>query len=270
MSDQNRLALGYLYQFQKQIEGFSEPLNLLGISNFFAIKIFENDQYILLSNNWDWLSYHLLNIHDHGAFFRNAYEKTPIDEIKLFLWPSQPTDSVLQALHEHDIWNGVSFVIRHECYVEHFCFSGNRKNTDPNNLYLNDQDLLKRFISYFKANTLDIIKNYDPNYRACFKEKVFTPFIEHTDCSAKEFSKLMKQTPKFLKSQKGLVILSNRQFQILQFLAKGKTYKEISELLGLAIGTIESYVKNIKKKTGYSTRSEIVSAFLHVNPEKTL
>lgn len=54
-------------------------------------------------------------------------------------------------------------------------------------------------------------------------------------------------------------ILSNREMEVFQFLAKGFTNKEIAEHMFLSVKTIESHRSKIYAKLGLKTRSDLVS-----------
>lgn len=54
-------------------------------------------------------------------------------------------------------------------------------------------------------------------------------------------------------------LLSNRELEILQLLAKGFTNKEISERIYLSVKTVEAHRSKIYRKLGFETRSELVS-----------
>lgn len=59
--------------------------------------------------------------------------------------------------------------------------------------------------------------------------------------------------------------LSRREVDIIQTIARGKSYKETAELLFLATGTIISHMKNIKAKLNLNKESEITAWTIHNN-----
>ena len=54
-------------------------------------------------------------------------------------------------------------------------------------------------------------------------------------------------------------LLTPREREIISFLAKGLSSKEISSILNLSVHTIQKHRKNILQKTGFSNTSELVS-----------
>jgi DNA-binding NarL/FixJ family response regulator len=56
--------------------------------------------------------------------------------------------------------------------------------------------------------------------------------------------------------------LSSREREVLDMLAKGFLYKEISDQLGLGLGTIKTYVRRIYEKLHVQSRTEAVVKYL--------
>ena len=50
-----------------------------------------------------------------------------------------------------------------------------------------------------------------------------------------------------------------RELQILKYLAQGMRYREIGTCLNLSDETVQNYISRIRKKTGWSSRTEMVS-----------
>ena len=50
-----------------------------------------------------------------------------------------------------------------------------------------------------------------------------------------------------------------RELQILKYLAQGMRYREIASNLDLSDETVQNYISRIRKKTGWSSRTEMVS-----------
>ena len=52
--------------------------------------------------------------------------------------------------------------------------------------------------------------------------------------------------------------LSDDKIEVLQFIAKGKSNKEIASLLFIAEGTVKTHVLSIHEKVGVRGRTEVV------------
>ena len=59
------------------------------------------------------------------------------------------------------------------------------------------------------------------------------------------------------------VLLSKREEEILDLLAKGHRYKEISDALGISFDTVRSHLRNIYEKLHVSSRTEAVVKYLN-------
>lgn len=62
--------------------------------------------------------------------------------------------------------------------------------------------------------------------------------------------------------------LSSREQEVLDMLAKGYLYKEISDQLDLGLGTIKTYVRRIYEKLHVQSRTEAVVKYLGQDPSK--
>ena len=52
--------------------------------------------------------------------------------------------------------------------------------------------------------------------------------------------------------------LSNREYQVMQLIASGKTVGEIAEILSLSVKTVSTYLARILEKTGLNSNAEIM------------
>lgn len=64
------------------------------------------------------------------------------------------------------------------------------------------------------------------------------------------------------------MLLSEREWECLSRLSQGKTYKEVASALLLSPRTIETYVNNIKEKSGIFCKSKLIQCFLENNSSK--
>jgi DNA-binding NarL/FixJ family response regulator len=57
--------------------------------------------------------------------------------------------------------------------------------------------------------------------------------------------------------------LSNREREVLEYLARGSSYKEIAGALTVSIDTVRAHIKGIYGKLHVHSRGEAVARFLH-------
>jgi DNA-binding CsgD family transcriptional regulator len=56
--------------------------------------------------------------------------------------------------------------------------------------------------------------------------------------------------------------MAPRELQIVHRIRQNKASKEMADLMGLSIKTIESYRENIRKKLGIKNRKKILNKFI--------
>lgn len=67
-----------------------------------------------------------------------------------------------------------------------------------------------------------------------------------------------------LEEKRGLLDLTPREAQILAWVARGKTNREVAELLWIAPTTVRKHLENVYAKLGVTTRTAAVARFLGV------
>ncbi len=260
MNYNNKFAFEYSANFISEFNKIIEPLQYLKIPVFSYLKIINDNRYLMLCNHSKWLQYHFKNIHNQGRFFANESNMALKYKTHYLTWPSIPTDHVLTALHNYDIWNGISFFKKSESSLERFCFATNINDFSLSSLYLNHIDLLKRFLRYFGDKSKIMLKNYDYDYLATFKDIA----ASKTNQIPKSFNKeefFINYPINKLSINGNNIELSKREAESLKYLSEGRAIKEIAQLMKLSPSTIESYIYHIKIKAGYARRSELIKAY---------
>lgn len=252
------------------------PLGMINISFFFYIKILESGHYIALSNHQKFLEHHYRAIDHQGVFFDKINRSA--DDVKLVcsLWPTEPPtephDFILETLRKFDIWNGISLVKRMPGSIERFCFAGSNHAATLGNFYMNNMGLLKRFLLYFKEKTHMLVSSFNQSNMAKFQQHVsIAPLNLHTPDQDRSLLQFLdnirpKQTT-FIHGRLGLVKLSPQENECMKHLSMGKTAKKIAQEMSLSQRTVESYINNVKFKTGYEKRTDMVVAYLKSQSE---
>jgi DNA-binding CsgD family transcriptional regulator len=65
-------------------------------------------------------------------------------------------------------------------------------------------------------------------------------------------------------------LLSPRECDVLAYFARGFTYSQISRRMGIAVHTVDTYLRRIRKKTGARNSADLVRLGLELtlpNPE---
>jgi RNA polymerase sigma factor (sigma-70 family) len=58
--------------------------------------------------------------------------------------------------------------------------------------------------------------------------------------------------------------LSPRETEVLDFLVKGYSYKEVAESMGISYGTVHTHIERIYKKLHVRSRAQAVARYLKV------
>jgi DNA-binding NarL/FixJ family response regulator len=63
----------------------------------------------------------------------------------------------------------------------------------------------------------------------------------------------------------GSVELSPREQEVLELLARGYLYKEITSSLNVSMGTVNTYIRRIYEKLHVRSRSEAIARYAHIS-----
>jgi DNA-binding CsgD family transcriptional regulator len=58
--------------------------------------------------------------------------------------------------------------------------------------------------------------------------------------------------------------LSGREREVLELLARGYLYKEISELLKISVQTVNTYIRRVYEKLHVRSRAQAVAKYAHL------
>lgn len=164
-----------------------------------------------------------------------------------------------------DIDHGVTIVKKVSDSVE-LCYFGTRsKNNDVVNHYLNNLDLLERFILYFKDQAAEIIRTAERQKIIVFNEKFSKVEVDEQDINAIKPTNTREQFLKATQLKKlhpdgefqGLT-LSAREMDVIACLLRGMTSEETGKSLHLSPRTIEDYLTELRAKFDAPTKSLLI------------
>jgi DNA-binding CsgD family transcriptional regulator len=268
----NQSAFEYNKQKLPDLQKICAPLFTSTPIKFFRyMRIFDNGDYISLGSNIDYMKYYLQNIHNLGSTFHSIVAQANSNNY-FYLWKDYDqlpkTDKVFSALLHHNIWHGCSVYKRQNNFVHSWNFATEPRDICLNTFYINNIPLLEHFICYFNIHVKTLINNSNKIVIAKFAE-----WVPYGDIANQETIFAKEEMEKFLtftvvkkailcKNSNIEIHLSTREADCLHYLSLGNSIKEVANNLNLSPRTVESYVNNIKNKTGYYTRSQLVTNFL--------
>ncbi|MER7839441.1 helix-turn-helix transcriptional regulator [Streptomyces sp. NPDC096040] len=67
-----------------------------------------------------------------------------------------------------------------------------------------------------------------------------------------------------------LELLSDRELEVLGYLAEGHTYSSIARRMNLSPHTVDTYLRRIRGKAGVSNRAHLMILAIHVSRRRDL
>lgn len=247
----------------KDIEQICLPLEKVGISFFVYCRIYPDRKRLFLCNKPRWSENFLLK------YCQNLYqESSEIEEnIKhnLFIVPEMyPNINTFQdAKGLLGLRSGIIVPIYYAKYKEVCYFASEKLNSYQNNYYMDNIDMLLRFINYFKhkANRIIILaekSTVDPpnsmpildtqNEKLNFDQKI----------NKEQFMSEIKPKQLYLPFDKNQTPITNREYQCLKLIVEGKSSKEIGRYLKISPKTVENFIEKIKIKFNCRKISQLI------------
>lgn len=254
----------------KDISDLCLPLLKLNIAYFAHVRITHDKKFSAISNNPMFAMQYLKN-----KFYMADVHM--LDETKFgefFVWDGIQFKGEAARLcnlaDEMGLFYPFTIIEKNSQGIDYYHFASNTTNKQINQTYIANLDLLKLFISYFKENV--------SQSKALSKAYQFTFDVNSAPKTSFEDDSIIYDRSDFIQSihsgkkqsrlQIDSVLLSMRQSEILRQVVRGKTMKEISRVMNLSPRTVGHYFDTIKNKLNVSSRSELISKVVEINPMK--
>lgn len=241
----------YFLTSSAEVDAIIQPLkDHLGITSFVYQKNFLDGSEIRLSNQPQWVKYYYekqlykYSIFEHAP---NQYQKSRL------LWASLPQhQTVLSKAKKFNIDHGITFVEPQADGCEFFFIGTTPQNPEVMSHYLNQLDVLEKFLIYFKEKTAPLIDKAKQN-KILLIDKINNnaPVFDETPKFDRDafLSRLnLKENPNF----------SAREWDCVKLLIQGYTFKMIARTLNISARTVETHVEHIKQKSNCHTKSELI------------
>ena len=249
----------------RDITEICKPLKKFGITSFNYVKTYHDGSQVNLANTTEWLEYFYKNeFYQIGAFERHPSKY----ESGSALWSQLSGQKVFYDARQYfNIDNGITIIEKQLDSCDFYYFGTTADNRNIVNFYLNNIDLLKRFILYFKDRANLIIKQANEN-------RIILPnhFEQHVTPDESEIYMLEKFKKEFLKETaiKNFAltgelegeVLTNKQLNCITYLIEGKTAKEIAKVIGISYRTVEGHIIKLKTRFNCQTKTELITKLL--------
>lgn len=223
--------------------------------NFFCyIRVYENKETITLSSNHQPVYY---------AFQSQTSASVTVVPEGFHLWREYRSEEFLQdeiSLFGH--YSGITIHKALKNYRENILLAAPKENHQAISECFNNQDILGKFVLYFKDKSSVLIKDLAkskfilPDYMIGSQQEELPNY--------EEFLNLIKTNKirfDFLDKE---IVFSQREYECLQQLSMGRSMKAAGNELGIASKTVEQHVARAKEKTNLHSKSQLVD-LIHNN-----
>ena len=224
------------------------PLKMLNIDYFAHVQIDQDNSYAALSLHPEFIKlYHEKKYYNFDIHM--AQRRLPEQYI---LWDTVERKKESQQLYDDLKASGLghtfTIVQENKDTKEYFHFAAKHGDDSINQSYLQNLDLLKKFISYFneKVNAHKELKSaYDIKFILDQDQGGYFTNDEFAQKAYAEFNQKIKTDRIYIDKDR---YLTKRELECLYWLAKGNTLEESAIILGITPRTIKAHISNIKEK----------------------
>lgn len=247
------------------IRELTEPLRkYLNITNFGYLKVFFNGSYFYLCNDTHLSHEYVKTIKDTNIFFKQfLHVSNP--EYKFILWPDRPINYSMEIYQRYNYWNGITLVKESEQFLELWWFASDSNNTQINQFFVKNTDVLYKYVLYFQEKTKHMIKaglKDLPYYEKGIDLSVIKKFApEDNKIKIKEFLEEIKLDGVNIDLKGYDAFISKREIECLHFVAQALSAKEIANKLAISRRTVEAHLNNIKNKVGAYNKSHLIHVY---------
>ena len=256
-------TMNTLLENKKQIDLIAKELRLIceplftktGISYFDYARVYYDGKSFILSTDLNYVNYFV----NH-----EAYKNTPPPLITpgQHLWQGYIDLDFLQDVRvEFNYDNGITIIKKNLTYEEIYNFASASKNRHVLNLYLNQFDLLDRFLSFFRDKAKKLIEDAIRKPIVTINTDSFNQVsqFDHQYLDLYEFFNDNTIQPDDKPLSQNSFRFTKKESECLVHLIKGHSAKMIARDLNISYRTVEVHIDNLRKKTGSRNRVELLN-----------
>jgi len=244
------------------------------IFDSFGITYFAHTIYYFLNNTVTTLITHG-NIAEHWISNQysmpGSHESAPVLESGFYLTSHMgslyPEEQRVRMKELFNIDHMILFIEAHEDRYEFFSFATEPENYHIINVYLNNIDILSKFIIYYKEKAKKLI------IEACNTPVLLlprAPKIQESEVKLIEsiqtpslFTDFSKISAKQFHTQKGDVTLTAKEAECLMHISQGRSAKTCANLMGISPKVVQLHIEHLREKFGVNSRYELSEFFWH-------
>jgi DNA-binding CsgD family transcriptional regulator len=250
----NKGAIEYNSSVNEQFSLLSESiLNLFDLTHFIYIKLLDNNKRLYLSNDKNWVEFHI----QHELYKDEKHENEVINfnhdlMKKCAIWNEFEKDKVIDAIGYHGVKNGFMIYDKNEI----FSFGTKKENTSIAKTYISNFVYFDRFITYFKNAAFNTINNYTPD--ALIHTQRFSNEQNKIKINAESFINATKINRFYINNSHNQY-LTEKEAECLFLLACGLSAKEIARKIdNISHRTIEKKLEIIKNRLKIFSKKSLI------------
>ena len=235
-------------------------LEPMGISFFYFLRLFSDNSYSILTNNNKIIEYMFSEFITHNIpLIAPADFKIVSNNFCYLILPMGPYVKVVHDMKNHlNIAYCLNILEKRENYINAYCFGSTADNEGVINYYLNNYDVLSKFILSLQEKLPNLIK-------ICNKNPFMVPDMFSNLFNYQNNSDINIHDENIFSGQilTNQFKISQREYDCLYHLAYGKTAKQIAIKLNISYRTVEEYLTNARRKLSCSNRSQLIEKIIN-------
>lgn len=261
-------------QFNRENEPFlatvCAPLfTNFNLTHFGYIKLLSSNQMLRVTTSQPWAEkYFECQFYNDGNIYKVG--DIPVNQKRSYICSDipghhHPNNDHQQLLRHYNMWNHLFIFERFENHCDMWTFGTTPENLRVVDLYLNESQLLYRFIAYLKYKAPHLFGTIDKSRLINLN---FSPMDKNnTDEPNRELFLKDVNISKFYFPFKGTTIyFSQREADCLYYLIRGKSMKEIARLLHISPRTVETHIEKLKAKLHCHSKMALIQMSEKANP----
>ena len=255
----NKEALHFFLQYSKLLQEFLDQLPKSIPIKDITIAIFEpNNKYLAFSTKKTLVEYFLKEIPDNG-YFKNILQQISPSAPLWIQWSSEINHKDIIKYKELDICNGCVFYVRKGEKILGIQFTTGKETSflTASNFYINNKTFIEKISHRFLQRIEQQLLVNDHLPRAEFIESVNINY-KGINVLAYSHDDILMRTY-FIEEKE--ILLTVQENRCLELLSRGKSKKEIANILDIGLGTVDSYLNKIKIKMDHYHKNQLIDIY---------
>lgn len=256
-------------KYYNKIHRLTKPVRDFFKAPYFSYqKVYLDGRYCLMANRPDFLEHYLSKrFFAYDPFLISPHSYTEGQNIfiisdEFYHFDDLTKDTIIEIENKFGFYESILVLIKNFDSYEVFVFSSAIKGRAGLQHFLNHQDLLNKFINYFKTNMRDdLYEIYDigVNIAEIRGDNFRTEVLVNQDNSDQKLEFLKEVSYEEYTLINNMKSLTPREEECLYWMVRGKTSGETADILNLSSRTVEGYREKCRFKLGdYYSYSNLI------------